>query len=184
MSVIERMLRRDGGPGDGDGLVIEKMRKRDLKAGVFEIERSAYPKPWSAGVFQSEIEQMKGGTRHYVVARLDGRIVGHGGLWFTADEAHVTNVAVHPDARRTGVATQLMLVLADEAIRRDCTAWTLEVRVSSTGAQALYRKFGFAPAGIRQRYYENSEDAIVMWCHDIQTDEYRARLDAVKEASA
>ncbi len=186
MSVIERMLRRDGDgdPGSGNGLTIEKMRRRDLKAGVFEIERTAYPKPWSASVFQSEIDQMKSGSRHYVVARIDGQIVGHAGLWFTADEAHVTNVAVHPDARRSGVATQLMLVLADTAIQRSCTAWTLEVRVSSTGAQALYRKFGFAPAGVRQRYYENSEDAIVMWCHDIESDDYRARLDTIKEDAA
>lgn len=184
MSVIERMLRRDGDPRSGPGLTIEKMRKRDLKAGVFEIERNAYPKPWSANVFQSEIEQMKAGTRYYVVARMNGQIVGHGGLWFAADEAHITNIAVHPDARRTGVATQLMLVLADEAIRRGCAAWTLEVRVTSTGAQELYRNFGFAPAGVRQRYYENTEDAIVMWCHDIGTDDYRARLDAVREATA
>jgi ribosomal-protein-alanine N-acetyltransferase len=181
MSVIERILRRDADVAADNGLIVETMRKRDLKAGVFEIERLAYPKPWSSGVFHSEIDQMKAGTRHYIIARRGGRIVGHGGLWFTADEAHVTNVAVHPDARRSGVATTLMLVLADEAIRRGCDAWTLEVRVSSTGAQALYRHFGFAPAGVRQRYYENSEDAIVMWCHDIGSDEYRARLDSLKE---
>ena len=188
MSVIERLLRRDDpAPDDGAGrdrLVIEKMRKRDLKGGVLEIERHAYPKPWSPGVFQSEIDQMKSGSRHYVVARQAGRIVGHAGLWFTADEAHVTNVAVHPGARRTGVATQLMLVLADEARRRECTAWTLEVRVSSSGAQALYRRFGFAPAGIRQRYYENTEDAIVMWCHDILGADYGRRLADIREASA
>jgi ribosomal-protein-alanine N-acetyltransferase len=56
---------------------------------------------------------------------------------------------------------------------------TLEVRVSSTGAQELYRKFGFGPAGVRKRYYENTEDAIVMWCHDIQTEEYARRLREV-----
>ena len=48
--------------------------------------------------------------------------------------------------------------------------------MSSTGAQELYRKFGFAPAGVRKRYYENTEDAIVMWCHDIQTEDYAQRL--------
>jgi ribosomal-protein-alanine N-acetyltransferase len=53
---------------------------------------------------------------------------------------------------------------------------SLEVRVSNKAAQALYAKFGFVPAGIRQRYYENSEDAIVMWCHDIDGDEYAAKL--------
>lgn len=185
MSVIERLLRRDDPRPDDDladdGLVIDKMRKRDLKAGVLDTERHAYPKPWSPSVFQSEIDQMKLGTRHYVVARRGGRIVGHAGLWFTPDEAHVTNVAVHPDARRTGVATRLMLVLADEARRRGRTAWTLEVRVSSTGAQALYRRFGFAPAGIRTRYYENTEDAIVMWCHELGDAEYSERLAGIRE---
>ncbi len=193
MSVIERMLGRPDGSGDDDrqsALVIAPMRKRDLKNGVFETEAHAYPKPWSPSVFQSEIEQVKTGSRFYLTARRStpgaaknakktpkGPIVGHAGLWFTHDEAHVTNVAVHPDARRSGVATALMLALADEAIRRECVAWTLEVRLSSVGAQELYRNFGFVPAGVRKKYYENVEDAIVMWCHDIQEADYRGRLE-------
>ena len=79
------------------------------------------------------------GHRHYLVARLGRTVVGYAGLMFVADEAHVTNVAVHPDHRRSGIATQLLLELADVAIQRGCAAWTLEVRASSTGAQALYR---------------------------------------------
>ena len=182
MSVIERLLGREHGVADPLGdLTFDRMRKRDLRDGVLETERHAYPTPWSPNVFQSEIDQMRTGSRHYVVARRDGAIVGHAGLWFTSEEAHVTNIAVHPASRRTHVATRLMLVLADEVIRRGSAAWTLEVRTSSTGAQALYRRFGFAPAGVRTRYYENTEDAIVMWCHDVQDDEYRARLDRIRE---
>ena len=104
-------------------------------------------------------------------------IVGYGGLMFVADEAHVTNIVVHPEHRRMGIATRLLGELATTAIERGCEAWTLEVRASSTGAQALYRTFGFAPAGIRARYYENVEDAIVMWCHDIQGEAYARRLE-------
>ena len=92
----------------------------------------------------------------------------------------MTNVAVHPAARRGGIATHLLLALADEGRRRECTAWTLEVRVSSTGAQELYRRFGFVPAGIRPRYYENTEDAIVMWCNDLTSDEYGEQLDQIR----
>jgi ribosomal-protein-alanine N-acetyltransferase len=54
------------------------------------------------------------------------------------------------------------------------------VRVSSIGAQELYRRFGFNPAGVRARYYENIEDAIVMWCNDIQSDGYRTLLDGIR----
>ena len=68
------------------------------------------------------------------------------------------------------------------AVDRGCTAWTLEVRASSTGAQALYRSFGFAPAGVRARYYEGREDAIVMWCHDIQGAEYADRLAGLRRS--
>ena len=177
MSVIERMLRRDA---DQSEVTISPMRRRDLRRGVLDIEAASYPRPWSAGVFESEIVQTRRGSRHYVTARRGRSIVGYAGLWFTTDEAHVTNVAVHPDERRTGVAREMLLALADEAIRRGATAWTLEVRVSSAGAQELYRRFGFAPAGVRTRYYENTEDAIVMWCHDIQGTEYARLLDDLR----
>ena len=133
MSVIERLLRRDG---EGvDALVIEPMNRRDLRRGVMAIEAVSYPKSWSHGVFESELAQVRSGARRYLVARrVDGRgrrrIVGYAGLWFNLDEAHVTNVAVQPDEQRSGVATALLLELADAAIERGCVAWTLEVRAT------------------------------------------------------
>jgi ribosomal-protein-alanine N-acetyltransferase len=174
--VIERLLGRE----DADLVVVDDMRRRDLRRGIREIEDASHPKPWSQNVFNSELDQMRKGSRHYVVARRQREIVGYAGLWFTADEAHVTNVAVRPDQRRSGVATRLMLVLGDIAIEQPCTAWTLEVRASGTGAQELYRRFGFVPAGVRKRYYENTEDAIVMWCHDIRSAEYRDALAEIR----
>jgi ribosomal-protein-alanine N-acetyltransferase len=179
MSVIERVLRRDV-----PGSTIEPMRRRDLRHGVMVIEQASHPRPWSRNVFESEIEGMRKGTRHYVVLREGRAIAGYAGLWFTPDEAHVTNVAVDPDRRRSGVATRLLLALAAEARNRGMAAWTLEVRVSGTGAQELYRRFGFVPAGVRTRYYENREDALVMWCHGLLSDEYARRLRAIEEALA
>jgi ribosomal-protein-alanine N-acetyltransferase len=66
--------------------------------------------------------------------------------------------------------------LARASIAHGCVAWTLEVRASNAAALELYRRFGFSPAGVRRRYYENTEDAIVMWCHDIRSPEYAERL--------
>jgi len=190
MSVIERLLRRDSEAGTDliGGVALEPMHRRDLRRGVMAIEAVSYPRPWSPGVFESELAQVRTGARRYLVARRRsgnrerGRrdIVGYAGLWFNADEAHVTNVAVQPEQQRAGVATALLVGLADAAIERGCVAWTLEVRVSATGAQELYRRFGFNPAGVRARYYENTEDAIVMWCNDIQGDDYRALLDSIR----
>lgn len=168
---------------DARSLVIAPMRKRHLRQ-VLAIEQQAYPKPWSRSVFESELAQVRDGSRHYVVACAGRDVVGYAGLWFVRDpagaEAHVTNIVVAPAHRRRGVGRRLMVHLADEAIRSGCVAWTLEVRASSTGAQELYRRFGFAPAGVRKNYYEHAEDAIVMWCHDIDGDEYAARLEGLR----
>lgn len=174
MRLVDRLRDRPGAT-----LVIEPMRHRHVGAAL-TIEQAVYPKPWSERVFHTELDQVRTGDRAYLVARRGRGLVGYAGLMFVlADgvaEAHVTNVAVHPDHRRAGIATQLLSRLATMAIERGCTAWTLEVRASSTGAQALYRTFGFTPAGVRARYYEGQEDAIVMWCSDLDSVEYGERL--------
>lgn len=183
--MLSRLLTRaDGRPAGSDGLEIAPMHRRHLRD-VMPIEQGAYPTPWSRNVFESELDQVGNGSRYYVVARRDRELVGYAGLWFVpdpdGDQAHVTNIVVAPSARRERVGTRLMLDLAHRAIDRGCVSWTLEVRASSHGAQELYRSFGFAPAGVRKRYYDNTEDAIVMWCHDIRSDAYRERLRQLAE---
>jgi ribosomal-protein-alanine N-acetyltransferase len=180
VSVLSRLLSRSD--GSFHDVSIEPMRRRDLRE-VMPIEQGAYPKPWSRSVFESELHQVRTGDRYYVVGRERARgrrLVGYAGLWFVRDpeahQAHVTNLVVAPDARRSGIGTQLLAALARVAIERGCVAWTLEVRASNAAAQELYRAFGFVPAGVRKRYYENTEDAIVMWCHDIQAPEYQERV--------
>jgi len=159
------------------------MRRRHVKS-ILAIEERVYPKPWTAGVFNSEIDLARRDERHYVVGLLEAEVVAYGGLMFAVDEAHITNIAVDPEFQRRGFARRVLLELANVAIDRGFTALTLEVRVSNTAAQAMYRRFGFAPAGIRQRYYENTEDALVMWAHDIDSPEYKARLDAIAEVTS
>ena len=159
------------------------MRRRHLAA-IMPIELVSYPRPWPIGVFQSEIDLMRHGERHYLVARENGILVGYGGVMFVLDDAHVTNLAVAPRRQRSGIATRLLAELAWQAIAHGCQALTLEVRASNTAAQALYHQFGFVPAGIRQKYYENAEDAIVMWCNDLTLPEYRARLRELSPEAA
>ena len=179
MSVLARFLGRTG----DDGLAIEPLRRRHL-ADILPIEQASYPLLWTIGVFQSEIEMMRCGERHYLVARDGHDLVGYGGLLFAVGDAHVTNIAVAASRQRQGIATRLLAELAWAAIDHGCDALTLEVRVGNVGAQALYREFGFIPAGIRKKYYENVEDAMVMWCNDLGLPEYRERLRALSpEAS-
>lgn len=180
LGVVSRLLQRQE-PATVPGSVnIVPFRRRHLREAM-PLERSAYETSWSRKVFESELDQVRDGSRYYVAAIDDRRVVGYAGAWIVpdpaGDQAHITNIVVAPAHRRRGVGRSLLLDLAREVIERGCVAWTLEVRASSEGAQAMYRRFGFAPAGIRRRYYDNREDAIVMWCHDIDSVAYAKRLE-------
>jgi ribosomal-protein-alanine N-acetyltransferase len=166
-------------PSADDLLVtITPMRRRHLR-GVLRIEHQVYPRPWSVGLYMSELSF--GPTRLYLVARVDSVVVGYAGLMIVGDDGHITTVAVEPSWHRNHIATRILVAVVREAIIRGVRNLTLEVRVSNSGAQALYGRFGFAPAGARKAYYiDNHEDALVMWAHDIDMPEYGDRIDAIE----
>ena len=153
------------------------MRRRHLRA-VLRIEAQVYPRPWSLGLFVSELALR--GSRAYWVARVDGYVVGYCGLMVSVDDAHVTTLAVDPAWHRRTIGSRLLLTLAREAVARGAAGLTLEVRMGNKGAQELYRRFGFRPAGVRKNYYvETNEDALVMWADDVNGAEYSRRLDDI-----
>jgi len=85
-------------------------------------------------------------------------------MWIMIDEAHITNIAVHPSFRKRGVGLTIIKALADEALRNDADKMTLEVRLSNREAINLYERMGFVGVGLRKRYYsDNDEDALIMW---------------------
>jgi [ribosomal protein S18]-alanine N-acetyltransferase len=154
------------------------LRRRHLRS-VVRIEEECYPRPWSATLFLSEIAQRS--SRRYVVATIGPLLVGYCGLMVVGDDGHITTLTVDPVWHRRGVGTVLLLDQARVAPSLGVRHLTLEVRASNNGAQALYRRFGFAPVGVRRNYYaETGEDAIVMWARDVDTDAYAERLRAIQ----
>jgi ribosomal-protein-alanine N-acetyltransferase len=159
---------------------VTRMRRRHLRQ-VLAIEANVYPRPWSPGLFASEIGQLD--TRRYLVAQQGHRwrpeVLGYAGVMVVVGEAHVTTVAVHPVQHRRKIASHLLLALLEQALVMGAKAATLEVRVANRGAQRLYAGFGFVPAGIRPGYYaETGEDALIMWAHELGSTEYDARLES------
>ncbi|HHY97263.1 MAG TPA: ribosomal protein S18-alanine N-acetyltransferase [Firmicutes bacterium] len=150
---------------DAPQVKIRAMRAEDLND-VVEIERLSFPTPWSRYAFLSELYQNSRSC--YLVAELDGRVVGYVGTWLILDEAHITNLAVHPDFRKRGIAHSLMLLLFDICRSKQIRRMTLEVRATNFPAQRLYEKLGFVKVGVRRGYYhDNNEDAIIMWKEDL-----------------
>lgn len=156
-------------------ILIRPLAEADLPA-ILQIEEATYPTPWTEGIFRDE---MAAPGRIYLVAEANGEVVGYAGLMVILPEAHVTSVTVDPQRRGSRIGTRLMLRICQEALAAGANSLTLEVRVSNRNAQALYQRFGMAPVGIRKRYYKD-EDALVMWVHDIDSPEYRDRLQQIE----
>lgn len=170
-------------------IVVREFRSTDVAA-VAAIEAVASPDPWTPALFEGELSVLPA-LRHWLVACAaadGGEVVGFVGMMFVPDEVgtysegHVMNVAVRADHTRRGIARRLLIEAFADAIARGVAHLTLEVRVSNEPARHLYQQLGFGPVGLRPRYYPDGEDALILWAHDIQTDEFRRRL-GLEEAS-
>ena len=141
---------------------LRRLSLRDLNA-IEEIERRAYKTPWSRSMFASELAKPSSICLGAFDAE-SGRLVGYLIISRYVDAWHVMNVAVEPAERRRGIATTLLERLFELTGGRSRRGYTLEVRVSNTGAIRLYERLGFRPRGVRRGYYtDNREDALIMW---------------------
>ena len=132
----------------------------DLPA-VLAIERRSFQTPWSLAMFVLELSKPSGICLG--IEEEDGRgLAGYLVCSRYVDVWHLMNIAVAPERRREGIATELMHRLF--AAAGPGGRYTLEVRTSNRAAIEMYERFGFRPAGHRRRYYhDNGEDALIMW---------------------
>jgi ribosomal-protein-alanine N-acetyltransferase len=177
--------------------VIHPMRWEDVPA-VMTIERESFPLPWSNYTYRHELTENT--HSHYIVARpraevskrawwrqllwpASPAILGYGGFWLVADEAHISTLAVAPQWRGHGLGELLLAAMIEQALGMKAIMATLEVRVSNTVAQRLYTKYGFVITGTRPRYYrDNDEDAHIMTVEAIASDGYKRQLAGLQAA--
>ncbi len=149
-------------------LVIRPMTYSDLDE-VARLERMCFGLgAWSRGAFASELK--RGQRSYFVVARINEVLVGFAGWRQEGEEAHVANIAVHPQMRGRKIGELLLRSILEEAVRRGLNSSLLEVRKSNLVAQNLYRKYGYKVLTIRRAYYQFPlEDAVIMKLEDIRT---------------
>lgn len=127
---------------------------------IADLEKLCFHDPWSVKSITSELTNP---LSCWVVAMEDDRLVGYVGSQSVLGWADMMNLAVHPEYREKGIATNLINVLIEYLIQMQVTCLTLEVRVSNTAAISLYSKMGFAEVGRRPAYYRNPrEDALIL----------------------
>lgn len=131
---------------------------------IVAIERLSFARPWSRYAFKQELRSPFSYLFCIKVQEEDGeRVAGYVGLWLIKEEAHITNIAVHPKYRRRGFARRLLEFVEQISLERGATLLTLEVRRSNQPAINMYRKKGFQITGVRKGYYfEDREDALIM----------------------
>lgn len=162
-------------------LTLRYMQLEDIPQ-VMAIDRLAFDLPWSQRSYIYEITESdhshmvtlefsreipSGGWRRWLgfpqKSNLEKRVVGYGGLWNVVGEAHISTIAVHPKARGRGWGEILLAGMVCRSIGLGAEEVVLEVRVSNTRAQNLYRKYDFQQVGIKAQYYRNNnEDAYDM----------------------
>jgi len=144
-----------------DNLMFRYMTLEDLPQ-IMQIEQDAFSIPWTKEAFENELTNNR--LAHYMALEVEGQVIGYGGLWIIADEAHITNIAIHSTYRGRGLGKKLVQELVRTASFLGAKKMTLEVRVKNEVAQHVYKQFGFVEAGIRPKYYaDNNEDALIMW---------------------
>lgn len=139
---------------------IRPLAGRDLPR-VMEIERAAYPFPWTQTIFEDCMRV--GYDCHGLV--LGGNLCGYSVQTQAADESHLLNLCVDPAWQHRGYGSVLLEHATRLARSRGCRSMFLEVRPSNLAGIALYRRNGFRIVGRRRAYYRadgGREDAIVM----------------------
>lgn len=139
-------------------ITIEYLKAEHLPF-IEEIDSTCPHKPWSPAEFKKELENP---IASYFVAVKDDKPVGYGGFWWVMFEAEITNIAVHKDFRKMGIATMIIEKMVEKCAQTSTSLLHLEVRESNESAINLYKKMGFVQDGFRKNYYNNTENAILM----------------------
>ncbi len=121
---------------------------------IYNLEFDDFWKPQN---LKSELQNV---SSKYIVAKENGKIVGFAGIWYSVDDAHITNIVVRKSYRNKGIGSLLLEKLIELA--KPKTSLTLEVNTKNEIAQKLYLKYGFKNLGIRKKYYDGIEDAYIM----------------------
>ena len=141
-------------------MIIAKMTEKHV-AQVAELEKICFGSAaWSENSIASELDNQ---LSLWIVAVEDDKVLGYVGSQTVLGETDMMNVAVHPDYRKQGIATGLIVGLIGALKLRESHCLTLEVRASNEAAKNLYKMLDFEEIGIRRNYYRNpKEDALIL----------------------
>ena len=128
---------------------------------------------WGASEIRKDMEKNPN-SRYFVVVRsgkaLPGQayrgesdVVGYISCWTVLAEGEIHDVVVTEELRRRGLGRKLVNHMLRTGRHEGICDFTLEVRSRNEAAIKLYEEFGFRREGMRKGYYDNEDDAVIMW---------------------
>lgn len=142
--------------------VIERLASQEDLDGVVALEHASFNNPTTREWYEEELKRPDV-CFIYVLRTPEHPVAAFCAFWLVVDQAHINNLAVHPELRGRRLGTQLLEGVIAEAAHLGARVLTLEVRASNTPALQLYRRAGFSQEGERKNYYTNPvEDALVL----------------------
>ena len=138
---------------------ISKMTLPDLDSikNILEIDFDDF---WNYNILKSELKK---NNAYYIIAKENEEILGFAGIIDTVEQYEITNIVVKKDYRKKGVGTLLLNNIIDYVKSSKKRKIYLEVNTKNKSAIALYKKHGFIECGLRKKYYNNTDDAILMF---------------------
>lgn len=114
---------------------------------------------WSYNILKQELEN---GKSKYFVAKQENEIVGFAGILLIIDQVNIMNIVVKKDKWNFGIGSSLLEEIIRYSKIHNATSITLEVNEKNIPAIKLYKKYGFKQVGLRRKYYNNEDNAILM----------------------
>lgn len=141
---------------------IVKATLSDVKE-ILEIEEEAFKETNEAREEKDILyEIFENPFSTFLLLKENDKILGFINYWVTFDSATINQIATRKSARNQGIATKLLLECEERIKKENVEFLTLEVRKDNIAAKNLYLKFGFIQVTIKEKYYEDGEDAIYM----------------------
>ena len=136
---------------------IKEMTLSDFEE-IKDILQTEFDDFWTPNVLKSELES---NLSKYIVAKQNEDIVGFAGIIILPDDVEITNIVTKKTERKKGIGKLLLDKLIQIAFELEKDI-SLEVNEKNESAINLYKRAEFEEVGIRKKYYNGCENAIIM----------------------
>jgi ribosomal-protein-alanine N-acetyltransferase len=128
-------------------------RSNDIRA-IARNDRAAFDSVWWYS--EKSIAHLLPIVAHFIIAEVDGQVVGHAFSDMYGGQGHLIRLAVHPDFQQRGIGERLLI----ESLRYQVAAGAYPLTVNTQGnnlpSQKLYQRFGYRSIGVPVRIMQRS----------------------------